>query len=219
MKSIVLLSIFVISLSIPGIDVSVYQGDINWQQVKNAGIKFAIVRAGYGRVPSQKDRFFDKNYANAKAAGVPIGAYWYAYATNTDGALQEANTCMSILNGHQFEWPIYYDIEDPTVLATGKATVSAIAKTFCSTLEKYKYFCGIYSSAYYLNTLFDDFDLTHYAIWVAHYDTDKPGYKGDWGIWQYSSKGSISGISGNVDLDKAVIDYEPIIKKGHFNGY
>ena len=91
MKSIILLSIFAISLSyIPGIDVSVYQGDINWQQVKNAGIKFAIIRAGYGRVPSQKDRYFDQNYANAKAAGVPIGAYWYAYATNTDGALQEA---------------------------------------------------------------------------------------------------------------------------------
>ena len=139
--------------------------------------------------------------------------------TTTSGVEAEANTCMSILSGHQFEWPIYYDIEEQSIFETGKATVSAIAKTFCTALEKKKYFCGIYSSANPLNNLFDEEVKTRFAIWVAHYDVDKPGYTGDWGIWQYSSKGSVDGISGNVDMDKAVIDYEPIIKKGHFNGY
>ena len=219
MKILLILSLIALSFQIQGIDVSVYQGNIDWVKVKNAGVKFAIVRAGYGRVKSQKDKFFDQNYANAKAAGVPIGAYWYAYATDTSGAQLEAETCMSILSGHQFEWPIYYDIEEPSVLATGKATVSAIAKTFCKALEKQKYYCGIYSSANPLNNLFDEESRTLFAIWVAHYDVDKPGYTGDWGIWQYSSKGHVDGISGNVDMDKAVIDYEPIIKNGHFNGY
>ena len=189
MKYLLILSLISLTFQIQGIDVSVYQGNIDWVKVKNAGVKFAIIRAGYGREISQKDTFFDTNYANAKAAGMPIGAYWYAYATTTSGAEAEANTCMSILSGHQFEWPIYYDIEEQSIFETGKATVSAISKTFCTALEKKKY------------------------------DVDKPGYTGDWGIWQYSSKGSVDGISGNVDMDKAVIDYEPIIKKGHFNGY
>ena len=219
MKYLLILSLISLTFQIQGIDVSVYQGNIDWVKAKNAGVKFAIIRAGYGREISQKDTFFDTNYANAKAAGMPIGAYWYAYATTTSGAEAEANTCMSILSGHQFEWPIYYDIEEQSIFETGKATVSAIAKTFCSALEKKKYFCGIYSSANPLNNLFDEEVKTRFAIWVAHYDVDKPGYTGDWGIWQYSSKGSVAGIFGDVDMDKAVIDYEPIIKKGHFNGY
>ena len=101
----------------------------------------------------------------------------------------------------------------------GKLLSLLLQKLSVLLYKKKKYFCGIYSSANPLNNLFDEEVKTRFAIWVAHYDVDKPGYTGDWGIWQYSSKGSVDGISGNVDMDKAVIDYEPIIKKGHFNGY
>jgi len=219
MKSILLICLISLSLSFKGIDVSIYQGDIDWSAVKKAGIKFAIIRAGYGKEVSQKDTKFERNYENAKAVGMPIGVYWYSYATTIEAGEQEAKTCLQIIKGKQFEWPIYYDIEEPSLLAKGKAFVSSLAKKFCRYLESQKYFCGIYASANPLNNLFDDECKTQFVIWVAHYNVDHPGYHGSWGIWQYSSKGSVSGISGNVDLDEAVIDYEPIIKNAHCNGY
>ena len=120
MKSFIFLSLISLIISFKGIDVSKYQGNVNWVKVKNSGIKFAIIRAGYGRETYQKDPYFETNYANAKAAGVPVGVYWNAYATTTSGAEAEANTCMSILSGHQFEWPIYYDIEEQSIFETGK---------------------------------------------------------------------------------------------------
>ena len=219
MKSILLISSLTLSLSFKGIDVSTFQGDINWSAVKNSGIKFAIIRAGYGKEISQKDNKFDRNYENAKAVGMPIGVYWYSYAKSVEAAEQEAKTCLEIIKGKQFEWPIYYDIEESSILGKGKNFVSSIAKKFCRYLESKKYFCGIYASANPLNNLFDDECKTQFVIWVAHYNVDHPGYHGNWGVWQYSSKGSVSGIEGNVDMDEAVIDYEPIIKNAHLNGW
>ena len=86
-------------------------------------------------------------------------------------------------------------------------------------VEKNRYFCGIYASANPLNNLFEEDVRKDFAIWVAHYNVDHPRYSGNWGIWQYSSKGRVAGISGDVDMDEAVIDYEPIIKNSHLNGY
>ena len=102
-----------------GIDVSVHNGNIDWNRVKSAGIDFAILRAGYGRVASQKDEKFEANYAGAKAAGVPVGAYWYSYATTPDEAKLEAEVCVSILRGKQFEYPIWFDLEERSALNTG----------------------------------------------------------------------------------------------------
>ena len=202
-----------------GIDVSKYQGDIDWRKVKDSGIKFAIIRAGYGKETYQKDPYFDINYKNAKAVGMPIGVYWYSYAATIEEGEDEAKACLEIIKGKQFEWPIYYDIEEKSILDKGKDFVSSVATKFCKYLEDKKYFCGIYASAYPLNNSFDKDCKDKFAIWVAHYGVDRPGYHGNWGIWQYSNTGSVNGISGNVDLDKAVIDYQPIIKKNHLNGY
>ena len=202
-----------------GIDVSKYQGNIDWKKVKDSGKKFAIIHAGYGKEAKQKDPYFDINYKNAKAVGMPIGVYWYSYAATIEEAEQEAKACLENIKGKQFEWPIYYDIEEQKILAKGKDFVSGIATNFCRYLESQRYFCGIYASAYPLNNSFDKDCKDKFAIWVAHYGVDRPGYHGNWGIWQYSNTGSVNGISGNVDLDEAVIDYEPIIKKNHLNGY
>ncbi|HRV00009.1 MAG TPA: GH25 family lysozyme, partial [Ruminococcus sp.] len=95
-----------------GIDVSVHNGNIDWQKVKAGGIQFAILRAGYGRLASQKDERFEQNYSAAKAAGVPIGAYWYSYAMSEDEARLEADVFLSIIKGKQFEFPVYYDVEE-----------------------------------------------------------------------------------------------------------
>ncbi len=102
---------------------------------------------------------------------------------------------MKIISGKQYEWRTYYDIEDSKLLSLGKSQVSQIAENFCRTLEKNRYFCGIYASADPLNNLFNEEDVRKdFAVWVAHYDIDKPGYSGDWGIWQYTSKGRVDGI-------------------------
>ena len=122
-----------------GIDVSVHNGNIDWNRVKNAGIQFAILRAGYGKVASQKDKQFENNYNGAKLAGIPVGAYWYSYAKTVAEARQEAEVCVSILADKQFEYPIWFDQEERDILATGKANSSAMVRAFCEVLEKAGY--------------------------------------------------------------------------------
>ena len=123
---------------------------------------------------------------------------------------------MALLAGKQFEWPIYYDIEEQSIFSAGIA--SAIAKAFCHTLEANKFFCGIYSSASALNSYFDDEVKTSFSIQVAHWDVDVLSYYGDSGVWQYDV-GYTEGFDGQVDLDYGYIDFEPIMKENGLNGY
>ncbi len=132
--------------SMKGIDVSVHNGNIDWKKVKADGIDFAILRAGYGRLATQKDGKFEDNYAGAKAAGIPVGAYWYSYATTVDEATVEAEVCVSILKGKQFEFPIFFDQEEKKTLDTGKANCSAMVRAFCDVLEKAGYWVGLYTN-------------------------------------------------------------------------
>lgn len=201
-----------------GIDVSVHNGDIDWNKVKADGIEFAILRAGYGKLASQRDKQFENNYSGAKAAGVPIGAYWYSYATTPDEARQEAAVCVSILAGKQFEFPIYFDQEEKKTLDTGKANCSAIIRAFCEVLENAGYWVGLYTSRSVLSTHIEDDIKTRYALWVAEWGA-KLNYSGAVGIWQYSDKGKVDGITGNVDLDMAYVDYATKVKAAGKNGY
>ena len=201
-----------------GIDVSVHNGTIDWQRVKNAGIGFAILRAGYGKVASQKDKKFDENYNGAKAAGIPVGAYWYSYARTVDEARQEAETCISILRGKQFEYPIFYDVEEKATLNTGKANCSAMIRAFCEVLEKAGYWVGLYTSRSVLGTHIEDDIKTRYALWAAEWGA-RLNYSGSVGIWQYSDKGKVDGINGYVDLDEGYVDYARIVKGKGLNGF
>ena len=202
-----------------GIDVSEHQGRIGWPSVKASGVEFTILRAGYGRVASQKDKQFENNYTAAKAAGVPCGAYWYSYATSEEEARKEAAVCLEILKGKQFEYPIYYDVEEQRTFQLGKGKVSAIIKAFCEELEKGGYFVGLYMSAYPLGNLVDEEVKRRYVVWVAHYGVQKPVYSGAYGMWQKSCTGKVTGITGNVDLDEAYEDYPAIIKAAGLNGF
>ncbi len=103
-----------------GIDVSVHNGDIDWQKVKADGIDFAIIRAGYGKLESQKGQKFEQNYKNAKATGIPIGAYWYSYAMTPEEAELEADVFLSVIKGKQFEFPVYFDLEEKKQFDLGK---------------------------------------------------------------------------------------------------
>ena len=199
-----------------GIDVSEWQGDINWNGMKT---DFCIIRAGYGREISQKDKKFEANYNGCKSRNIPCGAYWYSYATSADEAGKEAAVCLEVLKGKQFEYPIFFDIEEERQFRLGKAACSEIAKAFLETVEKAGYFVGIYSSQSHLESYILEELRKRYAVWVAHYGVRKTSYSGTFGMWQKSSTGAVSGISGNVDLNECYTDYPSIIKANGLNGF
>ena len=200
-----------------GIDVSVHNGKIDFARVKEAGIQFVIVRAGLGKYAKQKDARFEENYAGAKAAGIPVGAYWYSYAVTPEEAIEEARVCIEVLKGKQFEFPIWFDQEEKASLDTGKANCSAMVRAFCNELEKAGYFAGLYTSRAFLQTHIEDDIKTRYALWIAEWG-DKLNYTGTVGIWQTGTC-RVNGITGDVDNDICYTDYPTRIKSKGLNGY
>jgi len=202
-----------------GIDVSYSQKNVDWNAVKAAGRSdFAMIRAGYGRFISQKDEQFENHYAGAKAAGIPVGAYWYSYATTPDEARQEARVCLEVIRGKQFEFPIWFDMEEQSAFSTGRANCSAMIRAFCDELENEGYFAGLYMSAEPFKACTDESIRTRYALWLADW-RGSLHYDGAVGIWQSSETGRVDGVRGNVDLDECYVDYPAIIVGGGFNGF
>ena len=184
-----------------GIDVSLHQGVIDWDAVKNKEkIDFAIIQAGYGRVASQKDPQFERNYAECERLGIDKGLYWYSYATTPAEAKLEAAACLEVIKGKKLEYPIYFDIEEKSQ-CLGMGIVTEIVKAFCEVVEAAGYWVGIYSYKCFLESYIDKATRTRYAVWLAHY-TDKTDYSGDYMMWQLTSGGVIPGITDNtVDVD------------------
>ena len=137
-----------------GIDVSTWQGKIDWTQVKGAGIHYAILRSSFGSPdPSQVDNQFENNYKGAKAAGIPVGAYHYGYAVSEAEARQEAKFFLDTIKGKQFEYPVYYDVEDNGTMGTlSRQTLTNVIKAFCSEVEKAGYYVGVYASLSWLDS-------------------------------------------------------------------
>lgn len=192
---------------------------MNFNQVKSGSdTEFVILRAGYGKYLKQEDTYFKTNYNGAKAVGLPVGAYWYSYAKTPEEARIEANVCAQVLGNRQFEYPIAFDIEEPSVFALGKAAVSDIIRAFCTELEKKGYFVQVYCSTYYLTNYVDDAVKQRYDVWLAHYNVSRPTYTGSYGIWQYGI-GTCAGINGDTDMNISYRDYPAVIKREHLNGY
>lgn len=202
-----------------GVDVSVYQGNIDWNKAKADGIEFAIMRAGYGKYVSQKDKYFDQNMKNAKAAGLPCGVYWFSYALTPEDAIKEADACYEVIKNYKLEYPVSFDMETESQMKLPKETVAQIIEAFCGRMESYGYYTTLYTYASFLNYKVDDRIFDKYDIWVAHYNTSKPAFNRNYGLWQYSCTGSVQGITGNVDRDYVYLDYERIIKNAHLNGF
>ena len=202
-----------------GVDVSVYQGNIDWNRAKADGIEFAIMRAGYGKYVSQKDKYFDQNMKNAKAAGLPCGVYWFSYALTPEDAIKEADACYEVIKNYKLEYPVSFDMETESQMKLPKETVAQIIEAFCGRMESYGYYTTLYTYASFLNYKVDDRIFDKYDIWVAHYNTSKPAFNRNYGLWQYSCTGSVQGITGNVDRDYVYLDYERIIKNAHLNGF
>ena len=198
-----------------GIDVSYCQKQVDWNKVT---AEFVIVRAGYGKYANQKDAMFESHYAGAKKRGIPVGAYWYSYAMTPDEARQEADACIAVLAGKQFDYPIYYDVEEKKQFDLGREKVSAIIRAFLERMEAAGYWVGLYGSYSSLTTYTDEDIRKRYAIWLAHWDVQKSPYSGAYGVWQYSV-GAADGVTGACDLDYSYVDYPAKIKEKGLNGY
>lgn len=202
-----------------GIDVSHWQGAIDWAKVKAAGIQFAIIKSGGSDAGFYTDPRWEENYKGAKANGIAVGAYYFVgpgCISAADGQA-DAERFLAQLKGKQFEYPVYIDVEATPASKKAGATEAVIA--FCRAMEAGGYYAGIYSSTYSgFRDRLDDSKLTPFTHWVAQY-ASKCTYGGSYGIWQYSSSGQVNGISGRVDLDISYQDFPSIIKAGGFNGY
>ena len=203
-----------------GIDVSRHNGAINWNRVKDSGkVDFVILRAGYGKLVSQKDSRFEEYYSACKQLGIPVGAYWYSYAKTVTEAEQEARVFLECIKGKTFEYPLYFDIEEKTAFNQGLFVCSAMAEKFCEILEKAGYFAGIYASKSHLETYLSAEVRQRFSVWVAHYGVDSTSYRGAYGMWQKSDSGSVDGISGNVDMDICYVAYPDTIQAKGLNGF
>ncbi|MBR4626371.1 MAG: glycoside hydrolase family 25 protein [Ruminococcus sp.] len=199
-----------------GIDVSQWQGNVDWAAVKASGVEFVILRAGYGKFSNQVDIRFRENIEAAKAVGLDCGVYWYSYALTTEDALREAEVCCEIIDGYDLQYPVYFDIEDPSQQSLSTAQTSAIIETFCSAVAEKGYYPGIYSYASFLSTKVFTEVLQKYDVWVAHFNVDTPSFAGAYGMWQYSSTGTVDGITGDVDLDHCYRNYPYIVSPDNY---
>ena len=184
-----------------GIDVSSFNGHIDWQRVKDSGIEFAILRVGYGMFEDQKDSEFEYNYSECRRVGMPVGVYLYSYAQSVEDARREADVALRWLDNRKLDLPVYYDLEDRSQTHLGKATLDEMCRTFCDTIEKGKYWAGIYTNKYWATTIISGPELgKRYTYWIAEYNTENT-YDGPYVMWQYTSRGRVDGISTTVDLD------------------
>ncbi|MBR1862880.1 MAG: glycoside hydrolase family 25 protein [Ruminococcus sp.] len=206
-------------MAVKGIDVSRWQGDVDFEKVRAAGYDFVIINAGYGMYISQKDKYFDANYEKARAAGLGVVAYWYSYALSAAQAKEEAKVFLKAVGDRSFEYPLCFDIEDSSQSKLSSTLIGQMCDAFCSYLEDRGYYAAIYSYANFLENKVPAQCKRRYDVWVAAFDVARPPYSGTYGMWQYSSHGSVSGVSGDVDLDYAYKDYPAIMREKGLNGF
>lgn len=199
-----------------GIDISHHQGNIDFDALKG-NIDFAIVRTSYGAF--YEDKKYKENIKGLERIGVPYGLYHFSYATSVDSAKKEAQGFINLIKNYKPTYPVVIDIEssDSTKDVRGDTLVD-IAKTFCDMVEEAGYYVMIYANLDYFKNKLNSSELDKYDKWLAQW-TNAPTYNKSFGIWQYSSKGSVPGISGNVDLDIAYKDYPSIIKGENLNNH
>lgn len=203
-----------------GVDVSRYNGRPNWATAKANGVDFAILRAVSGASGVYVDPTFEYNYAECKKVGVPVGLYVASYL-NVD---KEIAVTERVIRGKQFEYPIYYDIEDFSFTGRSKSKQSATysAVKFCKHFEKLGYYVGIYSNKYFIDQWLDRSQIKNFDIWIADWRRGID-YSKSYGMHQFTNKGRFKGINstgeGGVDTNYAYMDYPEIIKRNGLNGY
>lgn len=201
-----------------GIDISAYQGDIDYDKLN---VDFVIIRAGYGQ--KTIDKKFKRNIEACNKRGIPCGVYWFSYALNADMARKEASACLTAIAPYKISYPVCFDFEYDSVTYAAKKGVkvtkqlaSDIAVAFLSAVENAGYWAMNYTNLDFSKRYFDDRVMKRYDIWAARYTSKETDIAVNAGLWQYSSKGKVVGIKGNVDMDISHKDYPALIKiKGH----
>lgn len=197
-----------------GIDVSKWNKEIDWDKVKNAGVKFAIIRVGYRGATTGalvEDPYFEANIKGAIRAGIPVGVYFFTQAVNTVEAVEEASMVTALCRNYELTYPVFIDVEG--LGGNGRADGldvemrTAVSKAFCATIESAGYRAGVYSSRNWLNQMLDMDKLRDYIVWLAEY-RDVPIYQGYYHMWQYTSNGSVDGIEGRVDFNLSYLRIE-----------
>lgn len=199
--------------SVFGIDVSKWNKEIDWQKVKAAGVEYAIIRCGYRGASTGalvEDPYFEKNIKNATEAGVRVGVYFFTQATTPVEAVEEASMVLMLCNQYKISFPLYIDTEGAG--GNGRAdgldveTRTAVCTAFCETIENAGYTAGVYASKNWLTGKLDTQKLSPYSVWLAQY-SGKPSYQGTYDMWQYTSAGTVDGISTLVDFNVSYMDY------------
>lgn len=207
-------------IGIKGIDVSYCQGAINWDKVKDAGIEFVMMRASRGALgeeyPPAEDTTFRYNVTEATRVGIDVGVYHYMYAETVEEAREEAKFFIKTISPYKITYPVVLDVEEQSQADLGVKKITEIAKAFLDEVNAAGYYAMLYSNKAWLTYNLDAEALSEYDLWLAQWNT-VPTYKGEFGIWQYSCKGVVSGIDTYVDLDIAYKNYAKIIKKGGYN--
>ena len=201
------------------IDISKFQGAVDFKKIKKAGIDGVIIRCGYtgyGKAKTKNtDSRWEANCKAAQAAGLPFGAYYYSCAVTAEEARSEAEFVLKLLEGKNLSYPVFFDTEDnhdtvlyspESQLSIGRKRLTQVAAEFLETLNKNGVFCGIYASKSWLENQLDMSLLSAWDVWVAQY-ADKLTYKGEYSMWQYTSKGTVDGIEGYVDMNCCYVDY------------
>ena len=194
-----------------GIDVSKWNGKIDWNAVKNSGVSYVIIRVGY-RGSSQgaliDDPTFKTNIKGATAAGLKVGVYFFTQAVDEVEAVQEASMVLDRISGYKISYPVFLDVEGSGGRGDkiDSATRTAVCKAFCNTIQNAGYTAGVYANKTWLSQKMDASALSGYKIWLAQYAA-APTYTGRYDLWQYKSTGKVSGISGNVDLNLSYLGY------------
>lgn len=186
-----------------GIDVSHHQGTVDWKKVKADDVEFAMIRCGYGmNQTNQDDAQWLNNIKGCEENGIPYGVYLYSYANTVEKASSEAEHVLRLIKGHTLQYPVYYDMEDTSVL--GKVSteqLGKIAETFVNKIKAAGYQTGVYSNKYNFETYLTSNVFDQWNKWVAQYNSVSCTYNKKYQIWQATDKGTVDGINGAVDID------------------
>ena len=194
-----------------GIDVSTWNGNIDWNKVKSSGVSYVIIRTGY-RGSTQgslvEDNKFRQNIKGATNAGLKVGVYFFSQAINEVEAVEEASMVLSQIKGYKLAYPVFIDVEPSGGRADGLSTGdrTKVVNAFCQTIQNNGYKAGIYANKTWFTNKLNTSALSGYKIWLAQYNSTVT-YKGRYDMWQYSDKGKINGISGNVDMNLSYLSY------------
>lgn len=185
-----------------GIDVSEWQGNIDWDKVKKTDVEFAILRCGFaGDYAKYDDKKFVRNVNECKRVDMPYGIYLYSYAQTVEDAKEEAAHTLRLLNGLNPSYPVFYDLEDYSVMSSvSKSTIAQIAKTYVTTIQNAGYNCGVYANLNWFTNYLTDPYFDSVMKWVAQYNTECT-YMKPYSMWQGTSSGYVDGIAGRVDID------------------